>query len=52
VPKLPLKIIEVDTGISGLTAAIALGREGRLVELYEKSSFRPEIGAAFHLALK
>lgn len=39
----------VGAGIAGLGAAIALRRAGHSVEIYEKSSFKREIGAAILL---
>ena len=46
---MPLKILVIGAGLVGLSAAIALAREGHDVEIYEKSSFRSEVGAAFHI---
>ncbi|KAI1810262.1 FAD/NAD(P)-binding domain-containing protein [Poronia punctata] len=46
----PLKIIIVGAGIGGLSAAIALRRNGHHVELYEQSRAASETGAAVHLA--
>jgi len=46
---MPLKILVIGAGLVGLSAAIALAREGHDVEIYEKSRFRSEVGAAFHI---
>ncbi|KZM28342.1 salicylate 1-monooxygenase [Ascochyta rabiei] len=47
---MPLKVIIVGAGLGGLATAIALTRAGHDVEVYEKSSFHNEVGAAIHLA--
>lgn len=47
---MPLKIIIVGGGIGGLAAALAVGREGHEVEIFERSGFSNEIGAALHLS--
>ncbi|KAL6703435.1 hypothetical protein ACN47E_009694 [Coniothyrium glycines] len=47
---MPLKIAIVGAGIGGLGAAIALTRAGHDVEVFEKSSFHNEVGAAIHVA--
>ncbi|KAF2993830.1 hypothetical protein E8E13_002324 [Curvularia kusanoi] len=47
---MPLKVIVVGAGLGGLVAAIALAREGHDVEIFEKSAFSNEVGAAIHLA--
>jgi salicylate hydroxylase len=39
----------VGAGIAGLAAAIALRRAGHRVEVFEKSEFKNEIGAAIML---
>ncbi|RJE22461.1 FAD binding domain protein [Aspergillus sclerotialis] len=44
-----LHIVIVGAGIAGLTAAIALGKQGHHVEIIEKSKFAQETGAAVHL---
>lgn len=46
---MPLRIIVVGAGIGGLTAALALGKQGHEVNVYEKSQFSNETGAAFHI---
>ena len=45
-----LEIIIIRAGLVGLSTAIALGRQGHQVELYETSSLSKEIGATFHVA--
>ncbi|KAJ4347657.1 hypothetical protein N0V95_005230 [Ascochyta clinopodiicola] len=47
---MPLKVIIVGAGLGGLAAAIAFTRAGHDVEIFEKSSFHNEVGAAIHLA--
>ncbi|KAL2835817.1 hypothetical protein BJY01DRAFT_252322 [Aspergillus pseudoustus] len=46
----PLNIVIIGAGISGLTAAIALGKQGHRVVILEKSRFNKETGAAINLA--
>ncbi|KAL1983996.1 hypothetical protein VTN96DRAFT_9681 [Rasamsonia emersonii] len=38
----------VGAGIAGLSAAIALTRSGHRVEIFERSQFKSEVGAAIH----
>ena len=45
-----LKILIVGAGIGGLTAAIALRKQGHHVQIFEQSRFATETGAALHLA--
>ncbi|RJE26863.1 FAD binding domain protein [Aspergillus sclerotialis] len=44
-----LRVLIAGAGIGGLTAAIALRQQGHCVELFERSRFAEEIGAAIHL---
>ncbi|KAL4805176.1 hypothetical protein BDV18DRAFT_25535 [Aspergillus unguis] len=44
----PLDIVIIGAGISGLTAASALGRQGHRVVVIEKSKFNKETGAAIN----
>ena len=46
---MPLKILIVGAGLVGLSSAIALAREGHDVQVFEKSRFTSEVGAAFHI---
>ncbi|KAL4889915.1 hypothetical protein BDV59DRAFT_210032 [Aspergillus ambiguus] len=46
----PLKVLIVGAGIGGLTAGIALRRQGHNVEIFEQSRLATETGAALHLA--
>ncbi|KAJ7472753.1 FAD/NAD(P)-binding domain-containing protein [Mycena latifolia] len=41
----PLKVLVVGAGIGGLAAAIALRRNGHLVEIFEASEIKTEVGA-------
>ncbi|KAJ5313097.1 hypothetical protein PENANT_c018G09423 [Penicillium antarcticum] len=45
----PLNVLVVGAGIAGLSAAIALGKQGHRVVILEKSAFLREAGAAIHL---
>ncbi|OOQ86812.1 FAD binding domain protein [Penicillium brasilianum] len=45
-----LRVLIIGAGIGGLTAAIALRQQGHRVELFERSRFANEIGAAIHLS--
>ena len=47
---MPLKVLIIGAGPVGLTAAIALAGRGHAVEIFEKSAFSREIGAAFQFA--
>ncbi|KAB8251155.1 hypothetical protein BDV35DRAFT_399966 [Aspergillus flavus] len=44
-----LKVLIVGAGIGGLAAAIALRQQGHKVEVFERSRFANEVGAAIHL---
>ncbi|KAL4905126.1 hypothetical protein BDW74DRAFT_185221 [Aspergillus multicolor] len=44
-----LHVLIAGAGIGGLSAAIALRKQGHRVELFERSRFANEIGAAIHL---
>ncbi|RAL16776.1 FAD/NAD(P)-binding domain-containing protein [Aspergillus homomorphus CBS 101889] len=45
----PLQVLIIGAGIAGLTAAIALGKQGHNVFILEKSKFSREAGAAIHV---
>ncbi|KAE8373193.1 hypothetical protein BDV26DRAFT_297173 [Aspergillus bertholletiae] len=45
----PLRIIVIGAGIAGLSAAIALSKQGHHVTVIEKSKFARETGAAIHI---
>lgn len=45
----PLRILIAGAGIGGLTAAIALRRQGHVVEIFEQSKLAQETGAAMNL---
>ncbi|KAF7516112.1 hypothetical protein PCG10_002450 [Penicillium crustosum] len=45
----PLDVLIIGAGIAGLSAAIALGKQGHRVVILEKSAFLRETGAAMHL---
>ncbi|KAJ6185249.1 hypothetical protein N7519_006550 [Penicillium mononematosum] len=44
-----LDVLVIGAGIAGLSAAIALGKQGHRVVILEKSAFLRETGAAIHL---
>lgn len=46
----PLRVLIAGAGIGGLSAAIALRRQGHHVEIFEQSKLSQETGAAIHLA--
>ncbi|PYH40157.1 FAD/NAD(P)-binding domain-containing protein [Aspergillus saccharolyticus JOP 1030-1] len=45
----PLQVLIIGAGLAGLTAAIALGKQGHDVVIVEKSKFSREAGAAIHV---
>ncbi|OJJ34533.1 hypothetical protein ASPWEDRAFT_185018 [Aspergillus wentii DTO 134E9] len=45
----PLDVVIIGAGIAGLSAAIALGKQGHRVVILEKSRFAKETGAAIHM---
>ncbi|KAF2184185.1 putative salicylate hydroxylase [Zopfia rhizophila CBS 207.26] len=46
---MPLNVIVIGAGIAGLTAATSLCKSGHSVQIFEKSSFKTEVGAALNL---
>lgn len=46
--RMPLKILIVGAGLAGFSAAVALARHGHDVEIFERSAFSNEVGAALH----
>ncbi|CAI7650086.1 unnamed protein product [Penicillium manginii] len=44
-----LRVLIVGAGIGGLTAAVALRQQGHHVEIFERSRFANEVGAAIHI---
>ncbi|CAP96294.1 Pc21g13970, partial [Penicillium rubens Wisconsin 54-1255] len=44
-----LDVLVIGAGIAGLSAAIALGKQGHRVVILERSAFLRETGAAIHL---
>ncbi|KAJ3491340.1 hypothetical protein NLG97_g5608 [Lecanicillium saksenae] len=48
--EMPLNIVIVGGGIAGITAGAALARSGHQVQIFEKSAFALEIGAAVFMA--
>jgi salicylate hydroxylase len=47
--KRPLKVVIIGAGIGGLTAAVALGRRGCEVALYERAARLEEVGAGLQI---
>lgn len=45
---MPLKVLIVGAGLAGFSAAIALARQGHHVDMFERSAFSNEVGAALH----
>jgi salicylate hydroxylase len=46
----PLNVAVIGCGIGGLSAAIALQRQGHHVTVYERSHFATEVGASISVA--
>lgn len=46
---MPLRVVIVGAGIAGLSAAVSLRRVGHIVDVFERSSFANEIGAAINV---
>jgi salicylate hydroxylase len=45
---MPLRIAIVGAGIAGLSAGISIRRAGHIVDIYERSGFANEVGAAIN----
>lgn len=46
----PLNVVIIGCGIGGLSAAIAMQRQGHRVTVYERSHFASEVGASLSVA--